>query len=150
MKNVDRILDEYENKIGLSKYEDDINDNGAQKYLSLSREEMERLDLEDCAEISVVLNSLAYHIQRCHNRETSRVFWANSQLKQLVSGKETQFSGSWESQYNQAIQSDDYTRKLYSIYQHAKQRAERLSFLANSIKSVGESFVNLQRAKGMK
>ena len=146
LRAVEKILDEYEVKIGLSLFEEN-NSSEAEKYLSMTREQMEKLDIEGCAQAALVLGSFAFYIQRSYNRELSRVNWAESVLKNLISGREQQYKGSWDSQFAQAVKEDSYAEGVYKIKQYAKQRADRLTFLANSIKNVGDLFSNLQRAK---
>jgi hypothetical protein len=65
----------------------------------------------------------------------------------MMSGRELQYKGSWDSQYYQAIREDGYALKLESIKTYAQQRADRLTYLASSVKNLSDLFVNLQRAK---
>lgn len=146
MQFVDKTLDEYEAKIGLCKYQEK-NESEAERYLSMSRGQIEKLDIEGCAQAALTLSSFSFYIQRSYNREIARVKWADSLLKKIVAGRENQYSGSWESQYYQAVKNDDYTMGVYKIQQYAQQRAERLTYLATSIKSMADMFINLQRAK---
>jgi len=150
MQVLDRALDEYESKIGLPTFNEEDGDNGVQKYLSMSREQMEKFSLEDCAQAAILLGSFSFHIQRCHNRECARAKWADSRLKGLIAGKEQQYSGSWDSQFNQAVKDDDFAKSLLKLKNYAQQRADRLTFLSTSVKNMSDLFVNLQRAKVMK
>jgi len=151
MKILDSALDEYESRIGLPLFvEDSTDETEVQKYLSMSREQMERLNLQDCAQAAILLGSFSFHIQRCHNRESARVKWADNRLKALVSGKEQQYKGSWDSQFNQAVKDDDFARGLLKLKNYAQQRADRLTYLSTSVKNISDLFVNLQRAKVMK
>ena len=88
--------------------------------------------------------------KRCFNRENSRVDWASSVLKQIVSGKEQQFRGSWESQFSQAVSNDDYASGILKLKNYAQQRANRITYLASSCKHMSELYKNLQLAKAMK
>lgn len=147
LKQLDKILDEYENSLGLPKFVEQIDEEQITKYCQMSRTQMEALDVESCAEISLLLGGYAFHLQRAFNRENARVNWADNILKSLVSGRETQYRGNWESQFHQAVQGDEYTKKIFKIKSYAKNRADRIQFLSNSVKNISDLYVNLQRAK---
>ena len=116
----------------------------------MSREQMEALSIEDCAQAAILLAGFSFHLQRCYNRESARAKWAANKIKSLISGKETQYRGSWDSQYAQAVNENAHTKDLLRLKNYAEQRAERLTYLATSVKNIGDLFVNLQRAKVMK
>jgi len=147
MNNLDSSLNEYELSLGLPKYVERALSEEVTDYLSMSRERMEKLSIEDSAEIAVMLGSLSFHIQRAYNREIARTSWASAHLKDKVCGRETQYGGSWDSQFIQAANGDDYTKKVLALKNYAQQRADRLHFLATSLKSVSDLYINLQRAK---
>lgn len=149
MQKLESMLDEYEGKIGLSQFQEQ-GDNSVKKYLSMTREQMEKLSPIDCAEIAITLGGFSFYLQRCYNRETARVDWASNVLKQIISGKEQQFRGSWESQFSQAINNDDYASSLLKLKNYAQQRANRITYLASSCKHMSELYKNLQLAKAMK
>jgi len=151
MEKLDAALDDYEIKIGISKFsEDHPNQTEDKKYMSMSREQMEALDIEDCAQAAILLGGFSFHLQRCYNRESARAKWAAGKLKSLVSGKEAQYRGSWDSQFTQAVNENAHAKDLLRLKNYAEQRAERLTYLATSVKNVSDLFVNLQRAKVMK
>jgi hypothetical protein len=108
---------------------------------------MEKLTVDECAEAALLLGGFSFYLQRSYNREIARVNWASSNLKRMMSGRELQYKGSWDSQYYQAIREDGYALKLESIKTYAQQRADRLTYLASSVKNLSDLFVNLQRAK---
>tara|TARA_R110002020_G_scaffold55309_2_gene153584 strand:+ start:8869 stop:9360 length:492 start_codon:yes stop_codon:yes gene_type:complete len=147
LDQIDSVLDEYENNLGLAPYTADFHDQSVKKYMGMPRQHMEKLTVEECAEAALLLGGFSFYLQRSYNREMARVNWATSSLKKTVSGREGQYSGSWDSQYYQAIKGDDYTSKLDTIQRYAQQRADRLTYLATSVKNLSDLFVNLQRAK---
>ena len=115
--------------------------------MGMPRQQMEKLTVEECAEAALLLGGFSFYLQRSYNREIARVNWASSSLKRMMSGKESQYQGSWDSQYYQAVKQDGYACKLDSIRVYAQQRADRLTYLASSVKNLSDLFVNLQRAK---
>ena len=94
MQTLEAALDEYESKIGLPKFtEETQNDSEVKKLMSLTREQMEKMSLQDCGEAAIMLGGFSFHLQRCQNRESSRAKWADSKLKSIISGKEGQYKG---------------------------------------------------------
>ena len=150
LKKLDSVLDEYEKSLGIPEFADEFLDDSAKKYMSLSRSQIEKLTPSQCAEAALLLGSLSFHMQRAYNREVARVNWAKQTLKTTISGREQSYRGSWESQFNQAVGEDSYTRKIMQIQKYAQQRADRLTYLASSIKNISDIFLAVQRAKVMK
>ena len=147
LDQIDKVLDEYESNLGLGSYAGDFHDQSVKQYMNMPRQQMEKLTVDECAEAALLLGGFSFYLQRSYNREIARVNWASSNLKRMMSGRELQYKGSWDSQYYQAIREDGYALKLESIKTYAQQRADRLTYLASSVKNLSDLFVNLQRAK---
>lgn len=153
LAKLDLILDEYETKVGLPQYSYEFSQSDEiEKLTTLTRDAMEKMHPEDCVESAVILNSFSFHLQRSINRELSRVSWADSTLKKLVTPRIPNYkgSGSYGQIFDLAILDDDYTKKVLEIKIYAQQRADRLSFLANGIKSIADDLKNLSAAKRSK
>ena len=150
LAKLDSVLDEYESSLGLPSFNDNFHDDTAKKYLQLTRNQIEKLTPDQCSEAALLLSSLAFHIQRSYNREVARSNWADRVLKSTVAGKEQSYRGSWESQFNQAIKEDGYATKIADIKRYAQQRADRLTYLSSSIKSMSDIFLSVQRSKVLK
>ena len=147
LDQIDKVLDEYESNLGLGSYAGDFHYQSVKQYINMPRQQMEKLTVDECAEAALLLGGFSFYLQRSYNREIARVNWASSNLKRMMSGRESQYKGSWDSQYYQAIREDGYALKLESIKTYAQQRADRLTYLASSVKNLSDLFVNLQRAK---
>jgi uncharacterized protein YlaN (UPF0358 family) len=147
LEQVDKVLDEYESGLGLVGYAGDFHDQTVKSYMKMERVQMEKLTVEECAEAALLLGGFSFYLQRSYNREIARVNWASSNLKKMIAGRERQYNGSWDSQYYQAVKDDSYAIKLESIKTYAQQRADRLTYLASSIKNLSDLYINLQRAK---
>lgn len=148
MEKIDSILDEYEVSLGLAKFNEDFgNAQEAQKYLSLSRDQIEKMGIDECAEAAYILGSLAFHISRSINREQSRLNWAKSSIREIICTKAHSYNGAWSNQDMQAILDNDVSRKLNDICKYCQQRIDRLNYLSSSIKNISDLFINLQRAK---
>lgn len=150
LNRLDVLLDEYEGKNGLPQYVEKNNDDNIKKYLSISREQMEAMSIEDCANAALILGGFSFYLQRTVNRESARMTWAENMLKKIIAGKENNFRGSWDSQFQQAVNNDDYAKQLLKLKQYAQSRMDRLNYLSNSIRNMSDLFVNLQKAKAMK
>tara|TARA_Y100000310_G_scaffold321705_1_gene379702 strand:+ start:207 stop:695 length:489 start_codon:yes stop_codon:yes gene_type:complete len=147
LDQVEAVLDEYEGKLGIGSYSEDFHDQSVKKYMSMPRQQMEKLTVEECAEAALLLGGFSFYLQRSYNRELARVNWASSNLKKMISGREDQYRGSWDSQYYQAVKEDGYASKLDNIKTYAQQRADRLTYLATSVKNLSDLYINLQRSK---
>ena len=150
LKKLDAVLDEYERSLGIPEFNDEFHDGSAKRYMALSRGQIEKLTPSECAEAALLLGSLSFHMQRAYNREVARVNWAKQTLKSTVSGREQSYKGSWDSQFNQAVREDGYECKMLAIQKYAQQRADRLTYLASSIKNISDIFLAVQRTKAMK
>ena len=150
LAKLDSVLDEYESSLGLPSFNDNFHDDTAKKYLQLTRNQIENLTPDQCSEASLLLSSLAFHIQRSYNREIARINWADKILKSTIAGKEQSYRGSWDSQFNQAIKEDGYASKISDIKRYAQQRADRLTYLSSSIKGMSDIFLSVQRSKVLK
>lgn len=150
MEALNKKLDEYEQQVGLLAYNPNEDHSDAKKYLNMEQRNMEAMSLEECAEASLLLGSLSFHIQRAANREKTVIGWAERLLKEKVSGRENQYRGSWESQFYQAISEDDFLMKVSKVRNYAQSRYDRLTYLSTSIMKISELFTNLQKAKVMK
>jgi hypothetical protein len=150
LTRIDGVLDEYEQSLGIPPFADEFHDDSAKKYMLLSRDQIEKLTPSECAEAALLLGALSFHMQRAYNREVARANWAKQTLRSTVAGREQSYRGSWESQFNQAVGEDSYTRKVMQIQKYAQQRADRLTYLASSIKNISDIFLAVQRTKVMK
>ena len=150
LDKLDSVLDEYESSLGLPKFSYEFHDDTAKKYLQLSRDQIEKLTPEQCGEASLLLSSLAFHIQRSYNREIARINWADRTLKTTLAGREQAYKGSWESQFNQAVNEDGYAKKIANIQRYAQQRADRINYLSSAIKNVSDIFLSVQKSKAFK
>ncbi len=154
MEIIDKVLDEYESKLGLPEYDHTYKHaNLASAYMQFSRDEMEACDAEDCDQIAIILSSFSLHLQRSRNREVARKSWAESVIKKSVVPRLEQYkraAGSFKDQYDAAMFDDEFCKKVSAIRDFAQQRAERLEFISSGVKAVADSFTNLGRAKRSK
>jgi hypothetical protein len=145
----DSILDEYENSIGLPSYvSDSLSSSELNHYLVMSRDELEKLGPEDCAQISYRLGQFSFHLQRTANREIARYNWAEETIKELIADEINNYKGyGYVEKAYQAIKNNDKATALNNIKKYAKQRSDRLVYLATSVKNLSDILLSIQRNK---
>ena len=148
----DRVLDEYEHSIGLSSYvADALPESELQQYLTMSRDILEKLGVEDCGQIAFRLAQFSFHIQRTLNREIARINWAEETIKEVIADDINNYKGyGYIEKSAQAIKHNDRAVSLNKIKKYAKQRADRLTYLATSIKNLSDILIAIQKIKGIK
>jgi hypothetical protein len=145
----DKILDNYEDSIGIPKYESDtFSESELQNYLTMDRNVIEKLSPEDCAQIAMRLGQFAFHIQRTLNREIARHNWAEETVKEAIAFDINNYKGyGYLEKSLQAIKDNEKATALNKIKKYAKQRMDRLGFLANNIKNLSDILLSIQRTK---
>ena len=149
VKYWDDILDEYEQSIGLPTYQNDIfPESELNEYLTMNRDTIEKLNPEDCAQISYRLGQFSFHIQRSINRELARYNWVDEVMKETIADELNNYKGyGYVEKSIQAIKHNDKAQSLNKIKNYAKQRSDRLSYLANGIKNLSDILLSIQRNK---
>lgn len=148
----DKILDEYETSVGMPKYvSDSMPESELNNYLTMSRDSLEKLTVEDCGQIAYRLGQFAFHIQRTINRETARFNWAEETIKEIIADDINNYKGyGYVEKSSQAIKHNDKAASLQKIKKYAKQRSDRLTYIASSVKNLSDILLSIIRLKGMK
>jgi hypothetical protein len=145
----DSILDEYEQSIGFAEYRaDSLPSSELNEYLSMNRDTIEKLTPEDCAQIAYRLAQFSFHTQRTINRELARYNWADEGVKEVIADEINNYKGyGYIEKSIQAIKHNDKASSLNNIKKYAKQRSDRLSYLANSLKNLSDIILSIQKTK---
>lgn len=146
----DSILDEYESSISLPKYANQygVSEQEINQYLSMSRDEIEKLTPEDCAQIAYRLAQFAFHIQRTLNREIARLNWSEETIKETIADEINNYKGyGFIEKSLQAIKHNEKASSLNNIKKYAKQRIDRLSYISNGLKNLSDIIMSIQRTK---
>ena len=148
----DMLLDQYENGIGLPTYKASVlSEEELNTYMVMTRDELEKLTPEDCAQIAYRLGQFSLHIQRTINREIARYNWAEETTKETIADEINNYKGyGYVEKAYQAIKHNDKASALNKIKKYAKQRSDRLSYLANGLKNLSDILISIQRIKGAK
>jgi hypothetical protein len=152
LQDWDVLLDEYESGIGLPKYSSGLlPETELNTYLSMNRDELEKLTPEDCGQISYRLGQFAFHVQRTINREIARNNWADDTIKVVIADDINNYKGyGYVEKANQAVKHNDKAQSLNKIRIYSKQRTDRLSYLANSLKNLSDILLSIQKIKMVK
>jgi hypothetical protein len=145
----DNILDEYENSIGLPRYQASVlSESELNQYLTMSRDEIEKLTPEDCGQIAYRLSQFSFHTQRTINREQARYDWAEDTIRSIIADEINSYKGyGYIEKSSQAIKHNDKANAIDKIKKYAKQRLNRLSYLATSINNMSNILLNVQKLK---
>jgi hypothetical protein len=146
----DKVLDEYESSLGLGNYNNlhSFNETELNNYFTMSRDIIEKLNPEDCAQISYRLAQYSFYVQRTLNREIARHNWADETIKETIADEINNYKGyGFIEKSLQAIKHNDKAAALNKIKKYAKQRIDRLSYIANSIKNLSDIMLSVQKIK---
>lgn len=146
----DRILDEYEKTIGVGQYEshNKFSEDELNSYFTMNRDSIEKLTPEDCAQIAMRLSQYALFVQRTLNREIARHNWAEETIKETIADEVNNYKGyGYIEKSLQAIKHNDKANALNKIKKYAKQRMDRLSYIANNIKNLSDILLAVQKTK---
>lgn len=146
----DKILDDYEKTLSLPEYGSgcSVTELEVNNYLSMNRDEIEKLAPEDCAQISYRLSQFSFYVQRSLNREIARHNWAEETIKETIADEINNYKGyGYIEKSLQAIKHNDKASSLNNIKKYAKQRIDRLSYIANSIKNLSDIMLSIQKTK---
>jgi hypothetical protein len=150
LQHWDKILDEYEKSLSFPEYSLNcaVSEAEINNYLSMTRDEIEKLNPEDCAQISYRLAQFSFHVQRSLNREIARYNWSDETIKETIADEINNYKGyGFIEKSLQAIKHNDKATSLNSIKKYAKQRMDRLSYIANSLKNLSDIMLSIQRTK---
>lgn len=145
----DKVLDEYESSIGFGSYSSNIfSEDELNLYFQMPRNQIEKLTPEECAEISMRLGQFSLHIQRTINRELARFNWAEEMIKETIADELNNYKGyGYVEKSIQAIKHNDKASALNRIKRYAKQRSDRLQYIANSIKNLSDIMLTVSKTK---
>ena len=149
VENWDKVLDEYEKGVGFSSYgQNKFDDMEFSNYFTMSRDQIEKLTPEDCAQISYRLAQFAFHVQRTVNRELARYNWSDETIKETIADELNSYHGyGYAEKSLQAIKHNSGAQSLNKIKKYAKQRADRLQYLSTNIKNLSDILLSVQKTK---
>jgi len=147
---VNRKLDEYETKIGLSSLS---KNNDVEKILALPYQSLSSLDDETCGEMAFLMFQYSIYIQKENNRHSAVMSWCKHYLDLEIGSKIDQYSGKTYSHFEEkkikvlADQTNEYINKLNRLSMQAKIYHEETNFIANRVSQLGSCLLELQQTK---
>jgi hypothetical protein len=149
LARADKLLDEYEDSIGLSRLKILKNEHAINEYLSYTRDEIQKLSSDRCAEIAYEIAAYSFHLQRSINRQISRVGFCEAEIRRELAIIIKEFSHiySYEERKYTAIASNSYTTKLQQIKDLAQSRIDRLGSIQYNLKMLCDSLKTLSYSK---
>jgi hypothetical protein len=130
LSDVEKLLDEYEKKIGLPA----LKDCDEIECLNWTLDDIKNKTSEQLYDQLFVLSSFSLNIQRVINHKTTRANWAASNLR-IVFGAEAQSYPiySYEGQKNAVIANNEYALRLHELVTNSQAVIDRLSYLPAKI-----------------
>ena len=147
LKELDEIFTEYHRKVGLG-YPSVQNE--VERFINMTPTQIRKLNQEECGEASAILNQSALHIQLEIGRLTARLNWCKESIDFCVASTVEQYSQFMSKEHKRAaaIKGDDVAMKFQQALMDTRLRLDLLSFVPQQLRSLSESFIALQRAKG--
>lgn len=144
----DNILDEYENGIGIAKFQRPGEAEELERLIIMNRNELEGMDSASCGYIAYRLAQFAFHIQRAQNREVARISWAENEIELTIATELQSYNGyGYKEKASQAIKGNSHASILNKIKVYAQQRADRLSYQATGLKNLADIMRSIQMNK---
>jgi hypothetical protein len=150
--NMDAVvakLDEYENGLGLEvNVEPPVPQSELTKYLTMDRDELSKLDPEDCDEIAYRLGQYCFYLNQQFNKEKAREIWAKSEIDRCVHDNLDNYKQFGNEYKIQSIAKENsYVAAILIIQSKAQQRSARLTYLGKSMENLSDTLKNSARTK---
>ena len=152
MELVEQALNEYEDSCGLPAVKSPCEKDELEKYLLMTRDQIEKLSSEDCGQIAYRLGQFAFYLQRLHNREHARLAWGNNKLNNTIATEINSFDKFMKHEVKVALikQTNEFAKSVGKIISYTEQRIQRLNFIASSLKNLSDIMIANKRSKYVK
>lgn len=128
LEQVEKLLDEYENKIYIGKV------TSVEPDLSLDRQVMMSMHYSDLQAIAWDYSKYILFLQKEVNKHQSRYNWAEANLKRYLERESVNYEGwKWEERQANALTYSEYANLLHKLKVKSKLAIDRLSFLPSKI-----------------
>lgn len=134
-----QCLDEYEAKLGIPSNLPPGTEDELQKYLTMDRVSIESLDSQSSLAISARLTQFSIYLQRCVNKELSRIKWAKTEITIATAEEMKEMSTflPYDTRVAMLAKENLVVSELFKILNYAEERVARLADLASGIKNLG-------------
>ena len=118
--------------------------------LSLTAEQISELTSEQCTEAAYLLYAYCQHVQSVYNKNMAKLEWCNNALWKILSKEIDQYGTQYtkyEQKYQQAIQGNDFARKVNEIKMHVEARTLWLTDKTRDLRKMADSLMELSKRK---
>jgi hypothetical protein len=144
-EKVNELLREYEKKLGI------VNDNPqipAEKYLTMSQEEISCMTAEQCGEASIILAQFAFYLQKALNTQVRTVSWVQSMIDRTIAPLMRNYQASSAPERRMmAIKDNEFALSCEKLRTEAQARVDQINYLSAKIDALSYRFADLQQTK---
>lgn len=145
LKQVEQLLEEYENKLHLNKIKI------IEPNLDLTSEVMRSMDYEDLQGIVWEYAQYSLAIQKELNKQIRRYNWIETNLKRLLEREAENCNGfKWEERQSNALNDNVFAQKLFRLKTKTKLAIDTLSFLPSKIDFLSKLAIDIMKSKRYK
>lgn len=147
--NLDKMLDEYTSKLGMSFLK---NDNAAEAILNYTQNDLKTLNEEECAENAYIIIRYSGYIQKENNRLQARIKWLERCI-QLETANTIRTYGDKFTSFQERLllahndKTNEYMCKLQDLLMHCEIRKEELSFISSKVSAMADTLLKLKQGK---
>ena len=144
LSQFEEILNEYNNKVGLG-FKPIYQPAELQKYMTLTYDEVSKLDEAECKSASYILSQYAFYLRKEINRHNVRVYWAQKHLGDLLAKEAKKFDNvyGYEQKLAAMCVDNEYAKAVGQILFHAKSRVMELEDVTDHITSISKVYSNM-------
>jgi hypothetical protein len=149
VQELDTLLEQYEKSIGLPPAQPPGPEDELQSYLSMPREQVQKLGTEDLGEIALRLQQFAFHIHRMLNAEKSRMTWAEAYLHAMIATKLGDYDKyiKFEIKVINIAKENEHVLQVNKLIRNIQQRIDRLESMAYYINNIANTYLAIQKNK---
>lgn len=145
---IEELIREYESGLGIKNTNPQI---PAEKYLTMSQDEIACLTAEGCGEASIVLAQYAFYLQRALNVEVRRTSWATSMIERTIGPLMKNYQGSSAPERRiMAIKDNEFAMACERFRVEAQTRVDQINYLSAKVDALSYRFADLQQTKRLK
>ncbi len=144
-KQVDEVLRTYEKSLGINEINPQI---PAEKFLTMSQDDISSLTAEGCGEASIILAQYAFYLQRALNVEVRRTSWATAMIDRTIAPVMKNYNASSASERRMmAIKDNEFAFSCERLRTEAQARVDQINYLSAKVDALSYRFADLQQTK---
>lgn len=142
LAQIEKLIDEYETKIHISKIK------LIEPDLDITKEVLESMHWEDLHLLSWEYAQYTLALQKEINKHQSRYNWADTNLKRFLEREAPNYAGfKWEERQANALAENEYAQRLDKLKIQSKLAIDRLAFLPSKIDFLTKIIQDIAKSK---